>query len=99
MTDHDYTAIKDLIEAHTKNLSDRMTRSDENIEKRLDGIDLQLSELCITGCVKGIRQDERLNALEQKPAKIGAIIVGTCVVLSSIVPVVWMVLGKLKGWL
>jgi hypothetical protein len=98
MTDHDYSAIKDLIETHTKHLTERADRSDARMEKRLDGIDLQLSELCITGCAKGIRQDERLKALEEKPAKIGAIIVGTCAVLSTVIPFLWVVILHFKRY-
>ena len=97
MSDIKYEQVKDLIEAHTHSLSERMDRSEARVVKRLDGIDLQLSELSVDGCAAGISHAKRLSELEGKPAKLGAMIVGLTTVVSSVVSMIWLLIVHLKG--
>lgn len=97
MSDIKYEQVKDLIEAHTHSLGERMDRSDARIEKRLNGIEQQLAELCVDGCAAGISDRKRIDAIEAMPTRIGAIVVGLTTVVSSIVSMVWLLVVHLKG--
>ena len=93
----DYENVKDLIESHTKHLTERADRADARIEKRLDAIDQQLAELCVEGCAKGISDRVRLDKIEALPTRIGAVVVGLTTVVSSIVSMIWLLFVHLKG--
>jgi hypothetical protein len=93
----DYDKIKDLIESHTTSISERMDRFEARTDKRFDGIDQQLSELCVDGCAKGLTHAARLDKLEARPAQIGAAIVGLTAVVSTIVSGLWMFWIYLRG--
>lgn len=93
----DYENVKDLIESHTKHLTERADRADARIEKRLDAIDQQLAELCVDGCAAGVADRKRLDAIEAMPTKIGSIVIGLTTVVSSIVSMVWLLVVHLKG--
>jgi hypothetical protein len=86
--DVNYDQIKDLIESHTNSISERMDRFEARTDKRFDGIDQQLSELCVDGCAKGIVHGQRLDKIEGAPARVGAVIIGIATVVSIIVSVV-----------
>jgi len=98
MPSHDikYDQIKDLIDSHTNSLSERMDRFEARADKRFDGLDQQLSELCVDGCAKGIVHGQRLDKIEGTPARIGAVVVGLTTVVSSIVSMIWLLIVHLK---